>query len=324
MHKNLWRSIKVLIVVGLLFYLIQFYGGIRLIEVMGNANFFWITLSALCFFLSIAAGSLQWYLLSKMQMIKISLKECFKIYYMGMFLNALIFNLAGDALRIYKIKSSNNDPTTGAVATFMDRFLGFSILSLFSFLAALFIWIQGILSGNNIERLFLTCLVIFLAFALAAASISSRRLGDFFQKILSMTGLKKLEVFYEIVKNCMLVYRDNWLRVLQISFISAGVHSFRVLGHYLCARALGIDISLAYFYCFIPIISLVTLIPFNIGGWGLPQVMGAKLYAIPGVIAGVAGARALSSESIRIAAGSLTCSFLRFHKKPPAFSSRSY
>jgi len=49
----------------------------------------------------------------------------------------------------------------------------------------------------------------------------------------------------------------------------------------------------------------VTLIPLNIGGWGFPQGIGAKLYAIPGVITGL-NSSGLANDSIRFAAGKLT------------------
>jgi len=304
-QKMLWKLLKMFLVIGIILYVINVNGGLRMLEEMSQAKVSWILLSGVCFLLSIVVGSGQWYFLSILQNLKVRFYDCFKIYYMGMFLNAIMFNLAGDALRVYKIRSDENLLTTGIVSTFMDRFLGLSVLSFFSVIAVIFIWNQALLPQKQVEVLFLLSFIIFCSFLTGAAALSSRRFGRLFQLFFRLLRLKRVENFYDSVKDCMFIYRSKWKAVLLISLISVTIHSLRIFGYYFCSVALGLDIHLAYFYCFIPIISLVTLIPLNIGGWGLPQGMSTKLFGLPGVISGI-DSTVLSVESVRIAAGSLT------------------
>jgi uncharacterized protein (TIRG00374 family) len=305
-RSEFFRFVKFAAVAVIIVYVIQKNGGVKMVETMAGARWSWAGLSALSFFLSIVLGSCQWYLLLRLQGVRFSLVRCFKVYYMGMFANALVFPMAGDAMRIYKLKKGDVQITTGFAATFMDRFMGLFVLSVFSLIAVAGIWLHGQLNENTIKLIFYASLLVFLGFAFGISALVSRRMGKVFQLMFQMMELKKVENLYENIRLSMAVYRRQWKGMLVVSLISSVVHTLRILGHCFCAPALGIDISPIYFFAFIPIITITTLIPLNVGGWGLPQGIGTTLYSLAGVIRGVEGVSVLGIDAVRLASGSLT------------------
>jgi hypothetical protein len=176
MGSKLFQTVKFILVAAIVFYVVWKSGGVRMLETMADARLGWVVLSAACFFLSVALGAFQWSLLMRFQGIFYSYIKCYKIYHLGLFTHALVFNLAGDALRVYKLKTGNTDITTGFMVTFMDRFVGLFVLSLFALIAASGIWLRGQLNENTIRAVFFACLCVFLVFALGVLSLASRRM----------------------------------------------------------------------------------------------------------------------------------------------------
>ncbi len=282
-RPQIMNLIKLIAVAALMLHVVHTAGGIEIWGSIKEAKVAGLLLSALAFFLSILLGSYQWYYLLKIQHVSYSVWQSFKTYYSGMFINAAVFNLAGDALRVHQLKKSEADMAAGFSATFMDRFMGFFILSVFSLVSVTVLWSHGELS--EIKLIYLS-LGMFLIFLMGALILSSRRFGTLFQVFLRLIGLRKFENHFEKTRECMLLFRRKWVKMIGAGFLSAGVHSLRILGHYLCAVAFGVEISIYYFFCFVPLISLATIIPLNLGGWGVPQVFSMKLYALNGVIVG--------------------------------------
>ncbi|MBF0431639.1 MAG: flippase-like domain-containing protein [Fibrobacteria bacterium] len=300
-----FKILKFIAVALIITYVVQKTGGARLLETIKSADVGWVAISAVCFFLSIALGSVQWFLLLRFQGVNVTWLSCFKIYYLGMFTNALIFNLAGDALRIYKLKKWKIDVTTGFLATFLDRFTGLFVLSLYSLIAVLIIWQKGWFYGETVKPILFGTLFVFLGFTAGALAIISRRVSRLFRFFFKMMGIKKVETFHDKLQESLAVYRHQWGKMSLIILTSCGIHSLRILGHACCAPALGVAISCWYFFAFIPIISIATLIPLNLGGWGLPQGISISLYNLPGVITAISDSP-LSTDAVQLAASSIT------------------
>jgi uncharacterized membrane protein YbhN (UPF0104 family) len=76
-----------------------------------------------------------------------------------------------------------------------------------------------------------------------------------------------------------------------------------VLIQYLIARALGVDVPFAVFPLFVPIISLVNLLPFTFNGLGLREGLYVFLFVPVGVSPEEAIAMSLAFYFLRFATG---------------------
>ncbi len=300
-----FQLLKIIVVGILIAFIIKHNGGPRMLSLTRQANIFWLLISAFSFYASLLLGSYQWYILLRFQNIPVSFSNCYKIYHLGMFANAIVFNLAGDALRVYKLKKGNTELASGVVATFLDRFNGFLVLSVFSLIASIIIWSQQLLDAQSTLVVLSCSWLVFLCFGAGTLTIISRRIGRFFINILEKIKLLKLVHFFRQIQDCLLLYRNHWKGMLGLLAVAGGIHGLRIAGHAFCAPALGIEISPLYFFAFIPIISIVTLFPLNVGGWGLPQGIATLLYSIPGVIGTLHYGLDSQAEGMEAAVGAL-------------------
>jgi len=110
------------------------------------------------------------------------------------------------------------------------------------------------------------------------------------------------------VQESLQAYKARWGRIGLVFLVACVVQLLRIAVHALCALALQLSLAPAFFFSFIPLIALTAILPLNVGGWGVPQGLGAYLYGLPGVLtaaaAGVAAGSALAFDP-RAAAAAL-------------------
>jgi uncharacterized membrane protein YbhN (UPF0104 family) len=93
-----------------------------------------------------------------------------------------------------------------------------------------------------------------------------------------------------------------FITTLFISFIAQAIEIWSVL---LMARALGIQSESVYFFVFIPLIWLVTMLPISLNGLGLREGAFAFFFGQVGMISTEAVALSLLVYSCRLLAGLL-------------------
>jgi len=57
----------------------------------------------------------------------------------------------------------------------------------------------------------------------------------------------------------------------------------RIGVHYLCARAVGMNVGFMYFALFVPVMEIVASLPISFGGVGVRDMMGVALFSLMGI-----------------------------------------
>jgi hypothetical protein len=65
--------------------------------------------------------------------------------------------------------------------------------------------------------------------------------------------------------------------------ISIGVQLLRVLQAYLLSESMGLGTAAIYFFCFVPPILVVTMLPISVGGWGTANLAYVALFSQVGM-----------------------------------------
>lgn len=288
-RTRLWFWLRLVAVMGILWYVIEKNGRGRIVETLLSARVEFVVFAALVFFLSIFLGAYQWYLLLRFQGIDYGYRASFRTYYSGMFLNNFLpGTVGGDALRIYEVHRSSEGLGKAVAATFLDRLIGFFSLSLMSLIAvAVTLW-KGTLDESVFRHLLYAVGVIFACFVGILGLLLSRRLSTLAHGMVRWTGMKWLDDAYSKIQETLAAYHARWGQMSFVILVSFLVQFLRIAVHWLASYALGIDVDPAFFFTFIPIIALAGVIPINVGGWGVPQSLGTYLYTLPGVIGGSA------------------------------------
>jgi len=115
-----------------------------------------------------------------------------------------------------------------------------------------------------------------------------RRLGRRLPGPLALTGEGTLARTYATVTAC------GWKAVGQALAYSALFNTLLVLLNYLTAYAVGMRLGLAYFFLFVPVLSLTLMLPISIGGLGVREGVAVVLFTQAGVDEAVAVAASLA------------------------------
>ncbi len=283
--KPLWLAFRIMAVTLVLLYVFKKNGQGKILTALLSADPFWISLAALLFFVSIILGSLQWYLLLHYQGVDLKPKACFRIYYSGMFVNNFLpSTVGGDALRVYQVQKEGAWLGKTMAATFIDRLFGFCVLSLFSLVAVLVTLWQGTIDPSVFRHLFAVVTCVFTVLTMVLILLLSRRISGLLHRLIRRMGLRWLDETYTRVQAHSDAYRSQPAKMILVLALASVVQVLRIFVHWFSAIGLGLHIAPIFFFSFIPIIALAGVIPLNIGGWGIPQSLGAYLYNLPGVI----------------------------------------
>lgn len=282
LKKILIILLKILVSASLIFLLLQ-QKDISLNDIavqFKTADATWILIGILLFTLSSILGSFQWYLLLRARGISLPYRRAVSYYYVGLFFNNFLLGyVAGDAFRIYDISKSGGNSTDAVSTVFIDRFIGFIVLTTLALLASL-LWLRHIASTIT---LLMICL-IFIGWAFAILLLFNQKLAKkfkwLFQFFLSENFFAKLKEIYQSAN----AFRHQKKLLLITALISIFIQGLRILVHYTAARAAHVNhIDLFYFFMFIPIVALAVSFPISIGGFGIREQAAVNLFCLPGV-----------------------------------------
>lgn len=242
----------------------------------------WPLLAAiLCLAVSNFTACLQWKLLLERQNVKLKYGHLLKLYYVGLFFNNFMpGNVGGDAKKIYDIRMQGGQDTVGAglTATFFDRLFGLFFITLFALAVGLLFFMH-----DEAQRAFMWPSVwIFLGFCALFASLFSRRLGRLLCSLMVKVFPAKINSRLVHMFERFQQFRSMRLWV-SISGLSAVTQSLRILVHFFCGIAIGVDLSISWYFYYIPLVAIVSALPISIGGFGPRELLAQSLFARAGV-----------------------------------------
>jgi uncharacterized protein (TIRG00374 family) len=224
-------------------------------------------------------SSYRWQILLAARGIHVPLLRLFSFYMIGMFLNNFMPGaVGGDVVKIYCLRRETHQGKYAVISVFLERFtglLGLSALSMAT-LAIAFHQVQSprILAAVGGTALFLVIVVLLIWWPPLAHAII-RGMGRFFPRKLG----EKLGQGYAALHS----YRDHRKALLAAFLLSVVVQALYALYYALISQGLGIPISAIYFMLFLPLVTVVIMVPITIGGLGIREALMVALFAEVGV-----------------------------------------
>ena len=219
-----------------------------------------------------------------------------QIFFVSTFVGTFLPSVGGDVYRAYRLAGHNVRGSESAASVLMDRLLGVLSIVLLAVAALLLMprfardwWIS------------LSLIVAAAGCVLAAAVVFSSRAASLVQGGASwVPGQRLSRVLHSITEGVRGYsrYRGVLARVLAMSVV---VQIIRVLQAYCLGRAIGIDLGLAAYFVFIPLIVLVMQLPISVSGLGTGQAAADWLFGQ----AGVPSAEAVALSLLFIALGTI-------------------
>ncbi|MBO5951046.1 MAG: flippase-like domain-containing protein [Fibrobacteraceae bacterium] len=250
-------------------------------KVLSQIKVWPLFVALLCLLVSNLTGCLQWKTLLKTQGVRLSYFHVLRLYFVGLFFNNFMpGNVGGDVKKVYDIRVQGGVDSVGAglTATFFDRLFGFFFLTLLALGVGSLFFIH-----DPEQRAFIIpSLWVFLGFCVLFAAIFSRRIGESLAKLLSLIFPENINTRVLRMLERFRSFRiwNLWGKLFVLSTIT---QVLRVLVHYFCGIALGLDIAVSWYFFYIPLVALVSALPISIGGFGPRELLAQSLFAKAGV-----------------------------------------
>jgi uncharacterized protein (TIRG00374 family) len=279
--QNLFRTLLKLLVTGLVIaYVVNKLGWTNIVSTCRHINPLYALAGLAACVVSIVLGAYQWYLLLHRKDLRLSFREAFELYYIGMFFNN-IGTVAGDGIKVAYVKQRHGLGKIGFAATFLDRFAGLLALSGFAAAGCVILLHQGELHNTTVQAIVRFTLVLLALFACLLAFLTMRRLRRAFFTLVNKLRLPKREFINDLVAVTGLDI-NHFPLIVKIGLFSLVIQGLRIATHLCCAASFGILTAhnFVYFLIFIPLMSLLMIVPMP---FGIRETVGGHLFALTGI-----------------------------------------
>lgn len=268
MNRTLLLLIKLVLSVGLLFYLLH---SVDLSDVLrhfieGRHSLF--AVAAVVYIVVVLLSTVRWKVLLDAIEGGPTFGELLNSYMVASFFgNFLPSNVGGDVVRVRDTAKHAGSHTAALTVAFVDRVVGFVALYFIAgpaYLAGGSL-VRG-LAGARVILLGLTVLFIILGAIFARAGFVTR--------IVETVGVRRfpwIHTKFESVQSTVNAFRARKSALVEAFLLSLLLQFLGVVYFFLVARALRIPLGLGTAMLMVPLCSLIQAIPISFNGWGIRE-----------------------------------------------------
>jgi uncharacterized protein (TIRG00374 family) len=275
--RVLVQIVKIAVSVGLIAFLFYKLSPENLLADLARVSPWQLVISTVIFFVSVGLGAYQWHLLLRAGGIVLPFPKTFKVYFVGMFFNNFLpAGVGGDVMKIYDVTRVGNDPHQVFAVTMLDRVIGIAGLCVLA-LAASFI----LLAGEGLDNLYLYIVIFAGCVAPVLALIMNKRLSRWVRRLFGKITLWGLGSRFDQVFRHLGEYRRLRMLLVRLTVLAMAVQFLRVVTHVLVAQSFGIvvtNLNFIQFFVFVPLLSLIMILPISINGLGVREGAGILLF----------------------------------------------
>ena len=243
-------------------------------------------------------STLRWRCLLQAEKINLSVWRLISLYFEGMFFNLMLPTLiGGDVVRGYQVFHLTKQHEASLASILVERLSGYVALVTIACIAL-------IVTREHLREPVVVWLTVTTAAGLVGiiAGLLSDRLQARFFKLLSHTGLARFHDTMHRQYEAMQRYWKHPRALLLAVGLSLVLQTFVILIFYLISRSLNLSVPLGSFFLFVPLISMVSMLPISVAGLGIRE--GSAIYFFAKV--GLDSASALSLSLLWFAVTALS------------------
>jgi uncharacterized membrane protein YbhN (UPF0104 family) len=232
------------------------------------------------------ASARRWQVLARELRFDRSVPQLLAYYLIGMYFNLLLpTSVGGDVMRAWYLDGRSQRKLAALAAVLLDRLNGLLVLIAMACLAV------------ALSPLDLPVWIVWSVWAIAAAAVAGLAALPVMQRLEMLPAGRRQQL--QTMVQALRAPRA----LIEATFWSAGIQVANVVLVWLIGLALGTDVPLSYYFVFVPMVSLLTLLPVSVNGMGVREG-GVVLFLTPlGVAPTIATALAFLWFAIFAAAG---------------------
>ena len=250
-------------------------------ETLKNADFFYILMGAFLFFVIHLILLVRWMIFIKALDLKVPFSRIISSFFIGLFFNLFLpTSTGGDVVKVWYMFKDTHHKARTVASVVSDRLCGYISIVLIATVA--FIFGRTLIDDNSILILiaglaFFASTILLVLFHEKSYSFCIRIFGRW-HKI--KDALMRFHYAMALLKNKL----SSLFAAVGVSIIS---QSCLAVTWYLIARGFHQDISILYFFIFVPMTCVVASLP-SIGGLGFRDAGTAYLFAKVGMATEIA------------------------------------
>jgi glycosyltransferase 2 family protein len=221
----------------------------------------------------------RWRMLMRPLMPALSLKNLFGIYCIGLFFNLTFPTIiGGDVVKIYYAGKPSKSYARSFAAVFLDRDAGMLAMMIIASTAIFFYPVS--VPGISVA---LVIWGVFLVFILGNVAVFTPRIHRLLISGLQYLKLPKIALKVNLISDVFQIM-GNHRKVLWGSLAISFLNQLLVISvTWIMAIGLHLDIPARYFLVFMPVITLISMIPVSLNGMGLREFSFMTLFGAIGV-----------------------------------------
>lgn len=275
-RKQIFNIIKVIVSITLLTFIFIRLDVRVFLNVIRGAHPWWLLAALLVMMLGVVIRAWRWQILLEAINVPVPLTELTAIYFIGfLFNNLLPSGLGGDAIRVLEVNHHSQHSSDAFTSVIVDRFLGLSALQAIALIALIADW-----GAVPIAVAYFT-IVIFLGSMVAGYLLINRSLYLWLQTHIALfrrlTEIKAIGKIFESFQGYPLPALG---RAYLVAFLFNVVH---ITMHTFIGLGLGAQAKIIHYAIFVPIASLVLIIPLSFAGLGIREETYRQLFEQVGV-----------------------------------------
>ncbi len=222
----------------------------------------------------------RWRMLMRPLMPVLSLGNLFGIYCIGLFFNLTFPTLiGGDVVKMYYAGRPSKSYAQSFAATFLDRDAGMLAMMIIACAAILVYPI-------DVPRIPVSVIVwsAFAVFVIGNIALFAPRFHRLLTDVLRRLRLSKIATKIDMISGAFQIMGKH-KAVLLISLLISFLNQLLVISvTWIMALGLRINVSVWYFLIFVPVITLISMIPISLNGMGLREYSFMSLFGAVGVL----------------------------------------
>ena len=299
--KNIaFYLLRISITIVLLIFLFYKIDAKNIFEIVKGIDLSFLILAAALFIFVIFLLIIRWLMLLRALDIRVPLLRIIVAYMAGLFFNLFLpSSIGGDLIRGLDLSRFEKSKSKLFATVILDRLSGFVCVVILSFFALLFAYQRFVGDtavlfsvGSLVVILIFTVLVLFNKEIFIKLSSVFDRFGSIKQ------GLMNFNEYILLFRNKKRILVYNMALSLIAQILGAVVF-------YFIAVSTGVDLSLIFFFIFVPIVNAIAVLPITIGGLGLRDYFTVLFFAKVGVEKSQAISLSLIWFSFMVAVGLL-------------------
>jgi uncharacterized membrane protein YbhN (UPF0104 family) len=261
----------------------------ELADAVMSASAGWVLAALIGYLASQAVSSIRWAMLARPLGFDAPVALFFTAYFKGVYMNLFApSTVAGDIGRALYLAGGQRRRALAFTTVIADRGLGFVVLS----------WV-GAVAVLAQPGYHLPAPLYYSAWIVPPATL----FGWLYLPQLVVRAFKRGNRWRQLVDHDLKPYWKDFRLLTETSLVALLFHVMQVLTQALLARALGLQVPLAFFFIFVPVVNILGMVPVSFSGIGIREAGYLFFLAKVGIARHTAVALGLLSSAVVLATG---------------------